>query len=112
VDPARSYDEIGAADSSRATRRAWLRPAGSEIAHARCMWIRVRAADFPLDDVESFLTAVNCALEVVEPLNLLGYSGASLSHPEPMLVKGAEPDYPSAIGEAIDEIRHEGSELD
>ena len=65
------------------------------------MWIRVRPDDFPLDDVDAFLEAVNCALEEVEPLFLLGYRGASLSESEHFPIKGAEPDYPRRIHECV-----------
>lgn len=90
----------------------WAGVVRFDVARAPCMWIRVKSGDFPLDDIDAFLTAVNCALEVVEPLRLLGYSGASLEQPEPWVIKGAEPDYPSRISKCIADMRSCGSRPD
>jgi hypothetical protein len=78
----------------------WAGAVGFDVARARCIWIRVKRRDFPLGDIDAFLVAVNCALKVVEPLSLLGYTGPELGPRMPML-KGAEPDYPSLISACI-----------
>lgn len=81
----------------------WVGAVGFDVVRARCMWIRVKRGDFPLDDIDAFLVAVNCALRIVHALALLGYKEPEVG-PRAPIVKGAEPDYAISISACIADV--------